>query len=59
LPRVRRRCLVDGMGDIVLAGLCFTAEEWRELDEPTRAELLVAASGPVRAPSEHALADAA
>lgn len=47
------------MGDIVLAGLCFTAEEWRELDEPTRAELLVAASGPVRVPTEPALADAA
>lgn len=48
------------MGDIVLAGLCFTSEEWREFDEPTRVELMVAASGPVRLPALPAeLTDAA
>lgn len=38
----------------MLVGLCFTADEWRELDDAVRTELIDAASGPTAAPAPDA-----
>ena len=35
----------------MLVGLCFTADEWRDLDDAERSELMHAASGAVVIPA--------